>query len=110
VDDVEDIAGWVSVGLGQLVSWPQVLKLRCESGEGISLASYAIVLVSMTLFLMHGITISDAVTIVSVPLALVPNLLIAGILIARRNSSGPPRAIARGACSRSKTRTRHQSR
>jgi uncharacterized protein with PQ loop repeat len=74
----------VSVGLGQLVSWPQVLKLRCEPGEGISLASYRVVLMSMTLFLIHRIAISDAVTIVSVPLALVPNLLITAMLISRR--------------------------
>ena len=106
---MDDIAGWVSVGLGQLVSWPQVLKLRCDPGKGISLASYAIVLVSMTFFLIHGITISDPVTIVSVPLALVPNLLIAGMLIARRNTSRPPRAITRGACNRSATHAGQQT-
>jgi hypothetical protein len=33
------IAGWASVVLGQLVSWPQVLKLRRERGDGVSLAS-----------------------------------------------------------------------
>ena len=105
-----DIAGWVSVGLGQLVSWPQVLKLRCEPGEGISLASYGVVLVSMTLFLIHGIAISDAVTIVSVPLALVPNLLIAAMLISRRKNNAEPRAVARGACSRSTTRAEDERR
>jgi uncharacterized protein with PQ loop repeat len=48
--DLGAIAGWASVVLGQLVSWPQVLKLRRERGDGVSLASYAIVNVSMTLF------------------------------------------------------------
>ena len=48
--DLGAIAGWASVILGQLASWPQVLKLRRERGDGVSLASYAIVNVSMTLF------------------------------------------------------------
>jgi hypothetical protein len=64
----------------------------------------------MTLFLIHGITISDAITIVAVPLALVPNLLIAGMLIARRDTSRLPRAVARGACTRPATRTGRQNR
>jgi uncharacterized protein with PQ loop repeat len=53
------IAGWASVVLGQLVSWPQVLKLRRERGDGVSLASSAIVNVSMTLFFVHAVVIGD---------------------------------------------------
>lgn len=90
--------GWIAVGLGQLVSWPQILKLRCERGEGISLMSYGIVMVSMSLYLLHAISIGDTVTIVSVPLSLVPNLLIAAVLVRRRTTGAELRAVARGAC------------
>ena len=31
-----EITGWTSVVLGQLVSWPQVMKLRRERGDGVS--------------------------------------------------------------------------
>jgi uncharacterized protein with PQ loop repeat len=79
-----EIAGWGSVALGQLVSWPQVLKLRRERGEGVSLASYAIVNVSMTLFFLHAVTIGDAVSMTSVPVSMVPNVLIAITLVRRR--------------------------
>jgi uncharacterized protein with PQ loop repeat len=72
----------------------QVLKLRCEPGEGISLASYRVVPVSMTLFLIHGIAISGAVTMVSVPLALVPNVLITAMLISRRGDIPYQRATS----------------
>ena len=47
--DLGAIAGWASVVLGQLVSWPQVLKLRRERGDGVSLASFAIVTVARPL-------------------------------------------------------------
>jgi MtN3 and saliva related transmembrane protein len=94
-----DVVGWISVGLGQLVSWPQVWKLRCERGDGISLLSYAIVMVSMSLYLLHGIAIGDAVTIASVPLSLIPNLLITVLLVRRRATGADPRAVSRGACS-----------
>ena len=87
-----EIAGWLSVGLGQLVSWPQVLKLRCDRGDGVSLASYAIVLVSMSLFLVHAIAIRDAVSMVSVPVSLVPNAVIAVTLIRRRRTGAGPKA------------------
>ena len=79
-----EITGWTSVALGQLVSWPQVMKLRRERGDGVSLASYAIVLVSMSLFLVHAVSIGDAVSTVSVPLSLIPNVLIAATLVRRR--------------------------
>ena len=54
-----------------------------------------VVLVSMALFLTHAIAISDTVTIVSVSLALVRTLLIAGMLISRRKRSAERRAVAR---------------
>ena len=76
-----EIVGWMSVGLGQLVSWPQVLKLRCNRGEGVSLLSFSIVLVSMSLAWLHAVAIGDDVTIVAVPVSLVPNALIAGTLL-----------------------------
>jgi uncharacterized protein with PQ loop repeat len=79
-----ELSGWTSVVLGQLVSWPQVLKLRRERGDGVSLASYAIVLVSMSLFLVHAVAIGDLVSTVSVPLSLIPNVLIAATLVRRR--------------------------
>ena len=79
-----EITGWTSVVLGQLVSWPQVLKLRRERGDGVSLASYAIVLVSMSLFLVHAIAIGDLVSTVSVPLSLIPNVLVVATLVSRR--------------------------
>jgi hypothetical protein len=37
------IAGRASIVLGQIVSWLQVLTLRRGRGNGVSLASYAIV-------------------------------------------------------------------
>jgi len=85
-----ELAGWISVGLGQLVSWPQVLKLRCERGDGVSLASYAIVLVSMSLFFVHAVAIGDRVAMVSVPLSLIPNALIAVTLARRRRTGSGP--------------------
>ena len=85
-----ELSGWTSVALGQLVSWPQVLKLRRERGDGDSLASYAIVLVSMSLFLVHAVSIGDAVSTVSVPLSLIPNVLIAATLLRRRRMGAVP--------------------
>jgi uncharacterized protein with PQ loop repeat len=82
--DLGAIAGWASVVLGQLVSWPQVLKLRRERGDGVSLASYAIVTVSMTLFFLHAVAIGDVVSVASVPVSMVPNILIATTLFRRR--------------------------
>lgn len=84
-----DVYGWIGLMLGQIVAWPQVLKLRRERGSGISLLSYALLLVSMSLYLAHAIEIRDTVTIVSVPLAFVPNVLIAVTLV-RRRIAGPP--------------------
>jgi len=87
--DLGMIAGWASVILGQLVSWPQVLKLRRERGDGVSLASYAIVNVSMTLFFLHAIGIGDTVSMVSVPVSMIPNVLIATTLLRRRHLRDP---------------------
>jgi uncharacterized protein with PQ loop repeat len=81
-----EITGWTSVALGQLVSWPQVLKLRRERGDGVSLASYAIVMVSMSLFLVHAVAIGDLVSTISVPLSLIPNVLIVTTLVRRRRT------------------------
>ena len=92
-----EITGWASVALGQLVSWPQVLKLRRERGEGVSLASYAIVTVSMSLFFVHALAIGDLVSTVSVPVSLIPNVVIAVTLVRRRRASGVPTALATGA-------------
>jgi MtN3 and saliva related transmembrane protein len=93
-----EIAGWASVVLGQIVSWPQVLKLRCDRGDGVSLASYAIVLVSMSLFLVHAAAIGDLVATVSVPLSLVPNAFVAVTLARRRITGAEPKAVLAGAC------------
>jgi len=84
-----ELAGWASVALGQLVSWPQVLKLRRERGDGVSLASYAIVTVSMSLFFLHAVAIGDAISMASVPVSMVPNVLIAVTLVRRRRLTGP---------------------
>ena len=91
-----ELSGWTSVALGQLVSWPQVLKLRRERGDGVSLASYAIVLVSMSLFLVHAVAIGDTISMVSVPLSLIPNVMIAATLARRRLTRAAPKAVATG--------------
>jgi uncharacterized protein with PQ loop repeat len=82
--DLGELTGWASVALGQIVSWPQVLKLRRELGEGVSLASYAIVVVSMSLFFVHAVAIGDTISSVSVPISLIPNVVIAVTLVRRR--------------------------
>jgi uncharacterized protein with PQ loop repeat len=92
-----EITGWTSVALGQLVSWPQVMKLRRERGDGVSLASYAIVTVSMTLFFVHALAIGDLVSTVSVPVSLIPNVVIAVTLVRRRRAEAVPKAVAKGA-------------
>ncbi len=84
-----DAYGWIALVLGQVVAWPQVLKLHRDQGSGVSLLTYALLLVSMSLYLAHAVEIHDTVTIVSVPLAFVPNVLIAVTLI-RRRIAGPP--------------------
>lgn len=89
---LRELSGWTSVVLGQLVSWPQVLKLRRERGDGVSLASYSIVLVSMSLFLVHAVAIGDLISTVSVPLSLIPNVLIATTLV-RRPRTGAVRSV-----------------
>jgi uncharacterized protein with PQ loop repeat len=89
-----EITGWTSVALGQLVSWPQVLKLRRERGDGVSLASYAIVTVSMSLFFVHAIAIGDLVSTVSVPVSLIPNVVIAVTLVRRRHAGAVAKAAA----------------
>jgi uncharacterized protein with PQ loop repeat len=91
-----ELTGWTSVALGQLVSWPQVMKLRRERGEGVSLASYVIVLVSMSLFLVHAVSIGDLVSTVSVPLSLIPNVLIAATLLRRRGDAIRAASLAVG--------------
>ncbi len=83
-----DAYGWIALVLGQVVAWPQVLKLHRDQGSGVSLLTYALLLVSMSLYLAHAVEIHDTVTIVSVPLAFVPNVLIAVTLI-RRRIAGP---------------------
>lgn len=70
-----ELSGWASVALGQIVSWPQVLKLRRERGDGVSLASYAIVLVSMSLFWVHALAIGDMISALSLPISLIPNVV-----------------------------------
>ena len=95
-----EIAGWTSVVLGQIVAWPQLLKLRCDRGDGISLVSYGVLLVSMGLYFVHALGIADPVTIVAVPLSLIPNAVIAVVLVRRRTSEVELRAVARGACPR----------
>lgn len=84
-----DVYGWIGLVVGQAVAWPQVLKLRREHGSGVSLLTYALLLVSMSLYLAHAIEIHDTVTIVSVPVAFVPNVLIAVTLIRRRIADPP---------------------
>lgn len=93
MDDVGDVYGWIALMLGQIVAWPQVLKLRRDEGNGVSLLTYGLLLVSMSLYLAHAIEIRDTVTIVSVPTALVPNVLIAATLLRRRIAT---RSIASG--------------
>ena len=92
--NLREITGWASVALGQLVSWPQVLKLRRERGDGVSLVTYSIVLVSMSLFLVHAISIGDLVSTVSVPVSLIPNVVIAVTLVRRRRAGAVPKAVA----------------
>lgn len=79
-----DVYGWIGLMVGQTVAWPQVLKLRRDEENGVSLLTYGLLLVSMSLYLVHAIRIGDTVTIVSVPAALVPNVLIAVTLLRRR--------------------------
>jgi uncharacterized protein with PQ loop repeat len=82
-----ELSGWASVALGQIVSWPQVLKLRRERGDGVSLASYAIVLVSMSLFWVHALAIGDVISALSVPISLIPNVVVAVTLVRRRRAA-----------------------
>jgi uncharacterized protein with PQ loop repeat len=93
-----DLAGWASLAVGQLVTWPQLFRLRCNSGQGVSVLSYVLMLLSMSLWLVHAVEIRDPVGVVSVPLGLVPNTLVAVILFRRRRTGAAPRAVARGAC------------
>lgn len=80
-----ELSGWTSMALGQIVSWPQVLKLRRERGDGVSLASYAIVLVSMSLFLVHAVAIGDVRKLV-----IVIGPIIASPELARRPAGTSP--------------------
>jgi MtN3 and saliva related transmembrane protein len=85
---MHDLSGWIAVALGQMVAWPQVLRLCRQRGDGVSLLTYLILLVSMSLYLLHAVEIRDAVTTASVSLAYVPNVVIAVILIRRRVLDG----------------------
>jgi hypothetical protein len=90
---------WGDRGLGerdarQLVSWPKVLTLHCEWGDGVSLASYAIVLVSMSLYLVHATAIGDTVAIVSIPLSLIPTGS-SPACSRGGDAPAPPRAVVR---------------
>lgn len=103
-----DVYGWIGLGLGQIVAWPQELELRRDEGNEVSLLTYGLLLVSMSLYLAHAIEILDTVTIVSVPVALVPNMLIAVTLLRRRIARGSitsgPRAATSPACESSNDR------
>lgn len=79
-----DPYGWIGLVLGQIVAWPQVLKLRRDEGNAVSLLTYGLLLVSMSLYLAHAIQIRDTITIVSVPAAFIPNVMIAVTLLRRR--------------------------
>lgn len=58
-------------------SWPQVLKLRRERGDGVSLASLAIVLASISLFLCTPLRSATRSRWSPVPVSLTPNVVIA---------------------------------
>lgn len=85
-----DTFGWIGLGIGQLVAWPQVMKLRRDGSGGVSLLTYVLLLLSMALYLAHAIEIQDTVTMVSVPIAFVPNALIAVTLVRRRRAASWP--------------------
>lgn len=109
-----DVYGWIGLGLGQIVAWPQELELRRDEGNEVSLLTYGLLLVSMSLYLAHAIEILDTVTIVSVPVALVPNMLIAVTLLRRRIARGSitsgPRAATSPACESSEMIARQRTR
>lgn len=46
-----DTFGWIGLGIGQLVAWPQVMKLRRDGSGGVSLLTYVLLLLSMALYL-----------------------------------------------------------
>lgn len=91
-----DPYGWIGLAVGQMVAWPQVVRLRRQPSDGVSLLAYALLLLSMALYLAHAIRIRDAVTTVSVPVALVPNGLIALTLVRRRLAGSRPNAESPG--------------
>jgi hypothetical protein len=63
-----------------------------EPGEGISLLSYGIVLVSMSLFFLHAVAIDDRVLTLSIPVRAARDLLVTNDV---RGRSGTDRLAAR---------------
>lgn len=51
----------------------------------------------MLLYLAHAMSIHDVVTMVAVPLSLLPNVMIASVLVRRRLRVGPQDRVAQSA-------------
>lgn len=89
---MQELVGWAGFAVGQAVAWPQVVRALRTSTCSLSLLSYGLLFVSMSLWLLHGVGIGDAVTIASVALGAVPNAIVAAVAI-RDRRAGP---VARG--------------
>jgi uncharacterized protein with PQ loop repeat len=80
--------GLVGMITGQLVAWPQAVRALRVQTTSLSLATYVLLMVSMSLYFVHASTTGDVITCVSVPLALIPNgVILARIVIDRRRTS-----------------------
>lgn len=87
---MQELVGWAGFAVGQAVAWPQVVRALRTSTCSLSLLSYGLLFVSMSLWLLHGVGIGDAVTIASVAFGAVPNAIVAAVAI-RERRAGPCR-------------------
>ena len=72
------VIGWVGVSLGAFIGVPQLIRiLRTKSTEGISLGTYIILVLAVSCYLIHAISINSIVFTVSNS----ANLLVSGTIL-----------------------------
>ncbi|AII58725.1 hypothetical protein X792_04985 [Dehalococcoides mccartyi CG1] len=77
-----DIIGWLGVCIGVVVPLPQLIRIfKTGKVANISVLTYALLVVTITCYLLHAIKIGDAVFTVSNAFNLLTNSLVLIMLV-----------------------------
>ncbi|MET0039300.1 SemiSWEET family sugar transporter [Dehalococcoides mccartyi] len=84
-----DIIGWLGVCIGVVVPLPQLVRIfKTGKVANISVLTYALLVVTISCYLLHAIKIGDAVFTVSNAFNLLTNSLVLIMLIRGRYDGG----------------------